>query len=321
MNNRRHQWDAQWCDILERIAVGRSAEAVLQTLGQAKTVGIATLPAWLWVTPGINVGRRLAASGRTLPVRIAWSVPEHVVVLRQGAAPLTIQWEAKGLGVQYTGEITVSLDESARSNVEIETGASPSDKAVPALLIAGVRSVLRRLANDGHSAMWEALSILHDYAQAIAPKHLFLVTKEIYGGADTAGGELLDAISLEAVVDRYVIGDGSMVAGSRAMSLVNRCLEPATFARVDPLRFVRRSIHRDIEEGIRYAIGDPHIGQKVRALVRGGDEFPDIASVVRAYQAQYPSDRLGEKRAAAALTVQLSSTCARPASPDIEMLA
>lgn len=317
----RHQWDARWCDLLERIAVGESAETALRSFGRAKAAGIAILPCWIWVTPEIDVGRQLESSGRTLPVRIAWSVPGHVVVVRRGDGPVAIQWKAKGLGVQRSGEVKVFLDDAAVSTFEVEPGAEPADRAVPAIPIAKLRSHLRRLADDGRSARWETLSILQDYARAIAPKRLSSVTKEILDHErSTGGGELLDTVDLETVVDRYVLGDGSMASGSRALSLVSRCLEPSTFARVDPLHFVRRAIHRDIEEGIRHAIGDPHVGPKVRALVRAHG-MSDIASVVRTYRAQYPADHLGPRRAATALTVPLTSMRARPSSPEIESIA
>ena len=66
-----------WCSLLDRIVVGRAAAAALDEGRDLEPALLFILPTWLWVEPGIDVGRKgVADDGSLLPMPIRVSNTE-----------------------------------------------------------------------------------------------------------------------------------------------------------------------------------------------------------------------------------------------------
>ena len=82
----------------------------------------------------------------------------------------------------------------------------------------------------------------------------------------TLGAPVVDQVKLDQLRDQMMFGDDTH--SSAAERLLKLCTSPGTFRRVDPLRYLTTAIRRDATTAVRRAIGDPHIGPKVRGLAR-----------------------------------------------------
>src|SRR5699024_9606795 len=130
-----------------------------------------------------------------------------------------------------------------------------------------------------------------------ALKHATCAMRNGVVGQPTAA---LDDITLERIRTEVVYGtDGP---SSPIQRLVERCTRPGTFARVDPEKYVISSVRTDARAAVRKALGDPHVGSKVRRLATEMPEA-DLEDLVAAYRQRYPADRLSTTRAEAALSV------------------
>jgi hypothetical protein len=203
-------------------------------------------------------------------------------------------------------------------------GGVPRRIAVVPTAVSLVRRELADLVDEGRSAQWHLLTTLeriatHRFARAITD-----VVKEV-AGIRTPPESALDPITQDALRDRIVLGTDTRE--SPLQSIIRRSLAPGAFARVDPLRWVNADIRRSLEGEIRRHFGDPHIGPKFRRHVDrleaagalAGSERLPLDRILADYNAAYPRDALGQRRAAAALDARdaLAHAPHRVDDPDI----
>lgn len=292
------------CERLQAVMHGRAAQELLNSPESIPdSAGIAVLPAWTWLRPLISVGRKDKAfgtgQGLLMPVRNDWAAP-MVLLVSNESIPVT--YRARGMGHTIAGQ----------SKVVLRAGAAPVARAagVPSMtsmIFAGpapksqILRSLGELVAAGDKARWEVL-------QGLEPK----LRKELYKAhahisheiSETTGAfqPMLDEIGIEEVHDYLMFGD-SKKPGS-VFRLIELCLAPDCFLRVDPLMYMSKHLRRDAEAQIRRRIGDPHIGPKIREIARRlPDGNRDLARIITEYRKVYPNDRLSINRAEAAMTV------------------
>lgn len=303
----RHGWIDTLCSRLERVIAGRHAAAWLDaTYGPLSRTSSAVfvLPAWHWAEPKIDVKRKSrSVDGGTLllPVRLSWPVDAPVWVVARNTTQ-TIGWTGAGLGHSGTGSTTLvsvaadqPLDEDTYTDSDIPTLLHQS--ALPA---HRVKARLREIVEDGRAALWEILPTLEPMVrQAIRHAH-GAVAAEVDGGLNNIPPALVDAATLDRIVDEMMLGETDDLGF--AHRLIDRCTTPTRFTNVDPLKFVVDAVNSEAETAIRRELGDPHIGRKIRALARELGTR-DVSRVITEYRARYPKDRLADRRAEAAMTV------------------
>lgn len=119
-------------------------------------------------------------------------------------------------------------------------------------------------------------------------------------------GMELTGDDVDALADEVVLGVGRDEPCG-AERLVERCLLPGTFAKVDPLRYVSVSLKTAVRHAVQAHIGDVQPGQEVRRIA---DELElpkdrplneeEVALVIKAYVARHPKVRFGYQQAAKA---------------------
>lgn len=310
----RHPTLAVLCGRYERIMHGLAAEELLAAGNLPDRAGVVTLPAWSWEHPLIDVGRKAKAhrTGERMLMPVRNSFDTAVVVLVTDAA-VPVSHRTAGMGHTFAGQsrLVPRPGEAPAVNVtELPT------MATPVFVGAGTRSrtaaVLAALVADGKAARWEILTWLEPRLRSFAHQAHASVSYEI--GLTTGVVEpMLDELTVEQIVDDMMYGSNSAEEDGRETGkpsamfrLIELCLKPETFLRVDPLKYMTKHMRRDVEAQIRRRLGDPHIGPKIREIAR---QYPraEIADIVEAYRAVYPKDRLSLPRAEAALSVTPSA--------------
>lgn len=301
----RHPWVDNICQLLERIILGREASKVLDRLGELNGgAELYVLPVWGWAVSRIDVGRKDRIVGSTerllLPVRLTWA-PAPVVLLPAGE-PASATFTATGMGHSAVGE--VHLDGAASEGELRDGGLEPTADWGPRVRgRTASRAALLQMVEDGKAAYWEVLTLLEakvahalDHATSAASADLAVSHER---------ARALDSITLETLQAQMVYGsqDAASDEPSPMQRLVERCTHPGTFTKVDPERYVLTSVRRDARAVVRRALGDPHIGGKVRALAAELGTT-DLEAIVAEYRSRYPADRLSTDRAVAALSLR-----------------
>lgn len=309
---RRHPHVERLCLLLERIVHGRAASELIDTGASGDQLFL--LPVWSWQEARISVGHKDcddADPGQRLllPVRMRWHPGPLVLTSAdlEGAAG----YVGTGLGHGMAGvlDLDAGAPDSTDTGPVLEDGkAVPSQAARPAIQgRSRVRAELSRLARDGHSAYWEALTLMEAEAARALRRAQYAQSYDLM--PQHQRGRVLDDIAMETIRTHMVYGapdsDHSCV-----QRLVDRCTQTRTFLRVDPGRYVTDSLRRDARAAVRRALGDPHVGSKVRALALELGREATLAELVAAYRDRYPADKLSLARAAAALSTapHLSAT-------------
>lgn len=310
----KHRWLDRFCGLLERTVNGLAAEQI-KASGAAKGIrrsAVVALPTWAWIpAAAATVGGKAAPVGgriRLLPVRLVWDPSPVLIVAR--SETVTARWRAVGLGCKETGTTVITADSGA--DIEAFSPFPPAHLAVGLTSAVAARNELTRLVEDGKTGMWEAVQVLEPYVLSAVVEARSRVARELNPDRPPI---LLDRLDLETLANSLVLGDegGATSALSR---MIERCAAPDTFAKVDPLRYVRSTIRRDAEQALRRRIGDPFIGPKVRKTARQLGRI-DLDEIVETYRSRWPADRLGSGRAAAAL--ELTVTDVSPAFPIPDM--
>ena len=291
------------CSRLHAMLAGRAAEALLAA---PETVpdrcGVWTAPSWLWTFSRIDVGRKgRAADGSRLrlPVRLEWST--GAVTLVEPGRPVDQGWTATGLGHTGSGVLRVeTAPGSSRDLVrESETGLPTVVSLAPRGRMDAM-AALERLAAEGTRARWETLLWLEPHLDRALQKAHASVASEL---AEHWGSRrvLLDDTKLSAIADHMLLGDDAQPG--KVAQLLERCLRSETFRKVEPSRYIKETLRRDANTEVRRAIGDPHIGAKIRKVAREMGPRSDLDALIAAYRAKYPRDRLSRDRAVAAMSV------------------
>lgn len=305
------------CSRLEAVLHGRAAEDLLRDVrALPERAGLAILPAWSWQRPLIDVGRKSRAfataetrAGKSagqllMPVRNDWAAPMVRVV---SGASVPVTYRTLGMGHQMAGQS--KLVSRAGSPAVARVTDLPS-LAEPVFVGESTRTrvihELRRLVEAGATARWELVrSIEPKLVQQLHVAHS-AVSHEI---GQTSGNvvPMLDAQGLEQVQNLMMFGEMDEETGKdkpgSVFRLIELCLAPDCFVKVDPFKYMIKHLRRDAETEIRRKIGDPHIGPKVRAVALKHPRA-EVAVIVEEYRKIYPKDRLSVTRAEAALSVR-----------------
>jgi len=321
----RHPWNARLCDRLERMAWGHGAKALSVGLPRAR-LGVGSLPVFAWDVPHARVGRKsLSHDGGqlVLPIRVRWyldrsraqeHIPEVILVPVNGS--IHLRWEASGAGHNRSGKTMVTATAKVSEPVFMyETGTHlvPYLIYVPVLSRVGVISHMQEMVADGRLAQWEAISEIESHLSWAFERANAAVRHELLGGEGS-----IDAETKAAIKDAMMFGDpGRPTRESYVLRLLDRCLKPGVFERVDPQRYVMTALVSGSETAIRRHLGDPHIGRKIRRL-RQEREWASADDLLAEYRRRYPKDTLGSDRVEAALTADLSVPHLVPYTDEIE---
>lgn len=293
----RHSTLDDLCLNLAKVQYSKALEDTRATDG-----GLVFLPTWVWLPPARDVGRK-AREGNTLPAGISWNVGP-VLCLDQEAT-ITIEWRMVGLGYDQSGHTTLSCGTHLEVQFDQDTDVIPSHVTVP---YQGAHRNARAVAEacrEGHSAQWEFLTYCERWAHRAIAKATHTVefglldVDPIEHDNTTPTLSIIDDTEVDRLTSKLVYGEGD-AKDSHMLRLMNRCLKPATFAGVDPLRYVRSSIARDARNLVQQRLGDPRIGSRVRDFYRANDGL-SLGELIDEYNAKYPADRLDTKRAVTSL--------------------
>ena len=301
----RHGWLDALCEHLQAAIWAAAAADLLTDRAHWPTrAAVLALPCWRWAEPAADVGRKArAADGGTLllPVRIHWQ-PGPLLLVPRGQ-PVRAAWRAAGLGLDGDGAAVLACTPHPGARLDPGTGL-PEQVTGRAVSRAAIAEELAGFAAAGRPARWDLLAMLEPYVRSAVTRAHSRVAIEVAGpGSGSSRPSVLDDTDLDAVVDMLLLGGDTGGPGPVAR-LLDRCLRPDTFRRVDPLRYIAVTLRRDAEQEIRRRIGDPRIGPKIRALHRQHPALP-LPDLVARYREQHPRDRLSMGRAVAALETRL----------------
>ena len=176
------------------------------------------------------------------------------------------------------------------------------------------RRALAALAADGETARWEAMIGLEPNVRAASgeptPRSPPRSGRPLDGTC-----RLLDHIDHQALADWMLLGDAGTTDPPAARP-ADRTLLPAVDLRQGRPEALHDSALRVYAtEAIRRAVGDPHVGPKVRAAAAQLGTT-DVDDVLAFYRRRRPGDRLGRRRAEAALDI-----LRRPTGPPVPFAA
>lgn len=298
------------CQNLQAVMVGRTAQGLLEAGLPESAVRLVVLPAWDWRLPAMEIGRkgREHRTGKALlmPVRLDWGGNQALVRLEAIDAPTELYaWAATSMGYHDRG--TMALTGTARHAHGVTNVHGGAVSIQPSMVkLTGTRGgterILRDLARAGQEAMWQLLLSLEPFVTATVRKAHSAVCHEI-GALTGFVQDVLHETGIEQVVNGMMFGASDEAGSGSVQRMIELCLRPDCFARVDPMMFMHSHIRRDAEQEVRKLIGDPRIGGKIRRVAA---EMPraTVEEIVAEYRNQYPNDRLSVARAEAALSVR-----------------
>ncbi|WP_375000185.1 hypothetical protein [Aeromicrobium sp. CTD01-1L150] len=290
-----------WCDQLETIIRGRDAAQLLEAGGLPARGAIAQLDVWVWRLAAIDVGRKDLVPGGNerlhMPVRVDHA-DGTVQVIGLGQKQDST-WTMSSLGHTGVGSIEVACSELVRSERTDTSGddTPPSSVTYPPQSRQKISAELERIAEAGRLAEWQFRMNLEKFVDQCVHKAHRRVLADIFDEDVVA---LFDPIKLDQIRDRILFGDDENPGA--VTRLIERCLRPSSFAKVDPVRYISSSLRRDAEDAVRKEIGDPRIGRALRRLAETVQ--PDsIDELVEAYNELNPNARISTKRAHDAMTI------------------
>lgn len=290
------------CAKFHAIMIGRAAAEILDDYcSLPEEAGLWVAPSWAWLFSRVNVGRKdRAADGSRLrlPVRMEWSTGP--ISLVTPGRRKRHNWVSAGMGNTGSGSLLVGVDPSLFDDQVTENEAGvPTGVTLRLRTRRELEDGLQRLVEEGNSARWEALLWLEPYVdRALRLAHANVANElSVQWGTHRT---LLDETKLKAIADQMLLGDENHPG--KVAQMMERCLKPDTFRRVEPVKYIKESLRRDANTEVRRALGDPHIGAKVRRVAHELGTN-DLDAIIETYRERYPNDRLSKDRAEAALSV------------------
>lgn len=288
------------CDDFHHIIAGQEAERLLADIDSLpEAAGVWVAPSWVWIYSGIKLGRKELSKNTgqrmRMPARAMWNTGTVVIVAEH--ASLHAMWSFAGLGHSGYGTTTVTTGSTTTDHTDHTT--LPDRIEVEILTKHQIVARLEELVATGKQARWNAITYLETHVADSLRRAHHSVTMEL---AATAGEftVVVDDTKLETIADHMLLGDEAHPG--KVSQLLDRCLAPRTFENVEPLKYIKQTLRRDANTEIRRAIGDPHIGPKVRR-VAADLGTRDLDTIIAAYRVRYPQDRLSSTRAAEAMNV------------------
>lgn len=302
----RHPSLDRLCAWFQAILHGRDADLILSDPDSIKDgTGIAVLPVWRWAHPLIEIGRKgIGYDGSVflMPIRNDWDGGSIALVNGESRV---VAYRSVGLGHQTAGQAKLIQREGAAGKSKPEDLPSLSSPVfVGAASRARTINSLKALSEAGKAARWELVTFIEPEVRTVTLRAHGAVSNEM-GLSSGVVVPVLDGQGLESVINAMLLGEendkGEWKPGS-VFRLIDLCLTPDCFRKVEPLRYMVKHLRRDAETAIRKKIGDPHIGPKVREVARQNPRA-GVEEIVELYRQVYPRDRLSERRAQDALSV------------------
>lgn len=300
----RDSWIEQWCARIDKIVIARAARYAMATSLPTLSV-VVELPSFVWKVPAINVGRkgvdRATGQSLELPIRVTWEGGAVHTVTSHSAQ---YTWQASGMGYELSGVVTVSLDRGVvQTSGDSEESLSLASQ-VRSILAPSTFAVLEELGGQENSQRWALMTMIEPMVQRSVKSASFALGAELNHMTHHAHGmdpNALDELAREALCDTMMYGESGDNA-SYAARLIERCIEPQAYVKVDPLRKVATDIKRSAGDSVRQSIGDPRIGTRFRNLARSLGSV-SLQDAIEAYNDKYPYDKLSVDRAISALDV------------------
>jgi|GEM_PF-1299280 len=318
----RHSWNDTFTTTVQSVLWGRAADALRAEQARVSTPhAVVALPQWGWAVARMSVGRKdMPTDGSTgrllLPVRLSWT--EGSVALIAGGASTTLSVVGAGVGHKFSAQVKVSGDgqgllsvlSSRLSTTRWEPAFSLTDSSLrlpeavtaPSYAPRCATSILDRLSREGREAWWSLIEHAERMVSDDVSRKHTKVSLDVSGGTETM---ILDQIALDTVRDRLVLGDQGSGRGSRVTRMLERCLEPLTFLRVDPMRYVQTTLARDAYDLVRAQAGEPQVGTRVRQIVADlaeQGEDADLDAITAEFRRRHPSSKLTRAQVVASLT-------------------
>lgn len=303
------------CGNIERYSLGLEAARMLE-LPRAERRGkaLVILPMWSWGKSKHSVGRKdrpFSLTGEDLdydqkllmPIRNVWS---------DGLLHLTTQSEtlsARKVGSGHTGakQLHVAVTEG-----HLAVATATNDDSV-VMITAGASSLvektLSQLVRDGQSAYWDMFQHWDGIVRRILERQSVGLIRELEEfQKEPISFSPLDTERLDKIRDEILLGvhdpETHLVRESRLRHYLNQAASEADlFVGVEPQRFLNRNLTRDCTQALRREVGDPHIGPKIRRFVLDHPELVELPEIIRAYNVEFPKDRLALDRASVALGI------------------
>ncbi|APX31741.1 hypothetical protein BH708_02310 [Brachybacterium sp. P6-10-X1] len=283
------------------------ARAAAEYARPSRPVRVHALPPTMWIRPARGTGGAKAAADGVLPAAITW----HGGTVRLAGteeSPST-EWGVDAAGTTLSGSTRLAPGEGLVGRPEERMW--PIHHAPP-LSPREAGRILDGLQEAGQLARWQLLSSLESLAHRQIPAVATSIFREV-ADVDEAqvAPALLDAQQLEVVVTDVIYGTSG--ADSRILRSLERCLDPATTRKVDPIRYLTAQVRRDLADQVRVAIGDPQVGPRIRRVARALPAGASLESIINRYNQVHPCDRISTTRAIRALTVapSIESTALR----------
>lgn len=178
------------------------------------------------------------------------------------------------------------MTESERGRVTAYT-----DGTMHGLLPGDVIEVntLRVLREKGKQAAWELVMRLEPYVLSL----VLGASRRIAGEVGSLGG-VLDDVAADEVTDE-------LVAGGLVLKLVERLATTEKLLSQSLGSYLHINLRSMTETAVRRRIGDPHVGRKIRRVFAESGAG-SMVELLAYYKDRYPSEKVSEKRALAALS-------------------
>ena len=294
----RHPSLHRVCGNLHSLIVGTEAQRLLDNLNELpRRAGLWIPPSWEWAYPRINVGHKgINSAGERvrLPVRVTWGTSPIGVLIK---GDHTVNWSLSGMGHTAVGSTEIVVANGVVDGFVPDGNAVPNTGVVRAHWKYELIALLEQYVAAGKEARWALISQLEVFVVSAVDTAHKLVSAEV----SRNGAPVLDETSRQHIVTSLMYGEPDTDSSTAmVIRLLERCILPGTFVRVDPWRYMREAISSAAETAIRRTIQDPHIGRKIRKVAEDiGSRDVDV--VTAAYNKLYPKDRLAKRRAVAAL--------------------
>ena len=294
----RHPSLHRVCGSLHSLIVGTEAQRLLENRDELpRRAGLWIPPSWMWAYPRINVGHKgINSAGERvkLPVRVTWGT-SPIGILEKGDHE--VNWSLSGMGHTAVGSTAVVVANSVIDEFIPDGNEVPGAGVVCAHYKSDLIGILEQHVATGKEARWALIMQLEGFVESAVESAHRLVSAEV----SPNGAPVLDETSRQHIVTSLMYGDADTDSSTAmVMRLLERCLLPGTFVRVDPWRYMREAIASAAETAIRRTIQDPHIGRKIRKVAEEIGSR-NVDAVTAAYNELYPKDRLAKRRTEAAL--------------------
>lgn len=178
------------------------------------------------------------------------------------------------------------IAETARGSVLAYTDGSMHG-ALPAAIVE--LAPLRVLREKGKTEAWKLVMRLEPYIASLVSSAARRIAAEV-----GQPGSVLDDAAVEEVVS-------DLVTGGLVLKLVERMATTDKLLSQSLGSYLHINLRSMTETAVRRRIGDPHVGRKIRRAFSDSGAG-SMAELLKFYHARYPSEKLAEKRALAALS-------------------